>query len=96
MDMDPMSPRAPPHDQDWSSGSYSSGGESPPGGRRRPPVVPVEDHLELANAVLNGTGPRINCPVGDEEDEEGEESRQHRTAAATATAYQSGPSISCN
>ena len=110
MDMDRLSPGTGIHVQgEWGSSStrsYSSGGEgdhSPPDHlhRRRPPVVPVEDHLELANAVLNSAGPRINCPIGDE-DEEDEEGQRHRTTP-TATPYQTGAgrgisttSISCN
>lgn len=88
MDMDRLSPHG--GQEHWGERSYSSGGDSP---RRRPPVVPVEDHLELANAVLNSAGPRINCAMGDEEE----------PAAAGGTAsYQAGrgmsssTSISCN
>jgi hypothetical protein len=106
MDMDPLSPGpAGGHEWNGSNGSYSSGGEgendSPSSGRhRRPAVVPVEDHLELAEAVLNSAGPRINCPVGDEEEED-DSAGPRSTPAAAAAPYQTGrglssTSISCN
>jgi hypothetical protein len=106
MDMDPLSPAQTGGGHEWngSSGSYSSGGEgesdSPSGGgrrHRRPAVVPVEDHLELAEAVLNSAGPRINCPVGEEEDDSADHHRPTtpyptggRGMSSTTT------SISCN
>jgi len=89
MDMERLSPAPPqPAAAAWHGGGSSSEGDErdrSPDCRRR--VIPVEDHLELANAVLNSAGPRINCPVDD--DEEGELS-PHRTTTTAGTRYESG------
>jgi hypothetical protein len=88
MDMERLSPAPPPAWQ--SGGGSSSGGEgdSSPDSRRRRRVIPVEDHLELANAVLNSAGPRINCPIDDDEDDVSQ-----KTTTTGGAPYQSGRGI---